>query len=144
MNICIVGTGYVGLVTGTIFAHKGHTVICIDKEEDKIQMLKEGIMPIYEPGLEEMVKSNAAEGRLRFSTDMAEGVKSSQIIFIAVGTPPRADGRADLSYIEQVARQIARHMNEYKIVVEKSTVPVQTGEKEKGKQIRCAQVEDAI
>jgi UDPglucose 6-dehydrogenase len=129
MNICIIGTGYVGLVTGTIFAHKGHTVTCVDKEEDKIQMLKDGIMPIYEPELEEMVKSNTAEGRLRFSTDIAEGVKSSQVIFIAVGTPPRADGRADLSYIEQVARQIARHMNEYKIVVEKSTVPVQTGEK---------------
>ncbi len=129
MDICIVGTGYVGLVTGTIFAHKGHNVICIDKEEDKIQMLEQGRMPIYEPGLEEMVKKNVAEGRLKFSTDIKKGVSSSRIIFIAVGTPPSEDGRADLSYIEQVARQIARHMNDYKIIVEKSTVPVQTGEK---------------
>ena len=129
MDICIVGTGYVGLVTGTIFAHKGHNVICIDKEEDKIQMLEQGRMPIYEPGLEEMVKKNVAEGRLKFSTDIKKGVSNSRIIFIAVGTPPSEDGRADLSYIEQVARQIARHMNEYKIIVEKSTVPVQTGEK---------------
>jgi UDPglucose 6-dehydrogenase len=129
MNICIIGTGYVGLVSGTVFAHKGHNVICIDKEEEKIEMLKQGKMPIYEPGLEEMVKENYRSGRLKFSLDIAEGVSSSQVIFIAVGTPPSEDGRADLSYIEQVARQIARHMNEYKIIVEKSTVPVQTGEK---------------
>ncbi|MFH1551102.1 MAG: UDP-glucose/GDP-mannose dehydrogenase family protein [Planctomycetota bacterium] len=131
MNICIVGTGYVGLVTGTIFAHKGHNVICIDKEEDKVNMLKEGRMPIYEPGLDKLVEENVRAGRLNFSTDIEAGVTSSQIIFIAVGTPPSEDGRADLSYIEQVARQVARHMNEYKIIVEKSTVPVQTGEKVK-------------
>jgi UDPglucose 6-dehydrogenase len=129
MNICIVGTGYVGLVSGTVFAHKGHNVICVDKEENKIEMLKQGKMPIYEPGLEKMVIENYKAKRLRFSTDVGEGVRSSQIIFIAVGTPPSEDGRADLSYIEQVARQIARHINEYKIIVEKSTVPVQTGEK---------------
>jgi len=129
MNICIVGTGYVGLVSGTVFAHKGHNVICIDKEEDKIHMLKEGKMPIYEPDLEKMVVENYKAKRLKFSTDVGEGVRSSQIIVIAVGTPPSEDGRADLSHIEQVARQIARHINEYKIIVEKSTVPVQTGEK---------------
>jgi UDPglucose 6-dehydrogenase len=129
MNICIVGTGYVGLVTGTIFAHKGHNVVCIDKEEEKISMLKQGKMPIYEPGLDVLVHDNFKAKRLKFSTDIGEGVRSSQVIIIAVGTPPSEDGRADLSYIEQVARQIARHMNEYKIIVEKSTVPVQTGEK---------------
>jgi len=131
MNICFIGTGYVGLVTGTIFAHKGHNVICIDKEEHKIQSLRDGQMPIYEPGLEEMVAENVKAGRLQFSTDIAKGVNTSKIIFIAVGTPPSEDGRADLSFIEQVARQIARHMNEYKIIVEKSTVPVQTGERVK-------------
>lgn len=128
MNVCVVGTGYVGLVTGTVFADLGNDVICIDKEEGKIAMLQDGIMPIYEPGLEEMVKRNTEEGRLTFSTDLAEGVRRSTVIFIAVGTPPKDNGETDLSYIEAVAREIAEHMNEYKVVVNKSTVPVGTGD----------------
>lgn len=128
MNVCVVGTGYVGLVTGTVFADLGNDVICIDKEERKIAMLQDGIMPIYEPGLEEMVKRNTEEGRLTFSTDLAEGVRRSTVIFIAVGTPPKENGETDLTYIEAVAREIAEHMNEYKVVVNKSTVPVGTGD----------------
>lgn len=128
MNVCVVGTGYVGLVTGTVFADLGNDVICIDKEERKIAMLQDGIMPIYEPGLEEMVKRNTEEGRLTFSTDLAEGVRRSTVIFIAVGTPPKDNGETDLTYIEAVAREIAEHMNEYKVVVNKSTVPVGTGD----------------
>jgi len=128
MNVCVVGTGYVGLVTGTVFADLGNDVICIDKEEGKIAMLQDGIMPIYEPGLEEMVKRNTEEGRLTFSTDLSEGVRRSSVIFIAVGTPPKDTGETDLSYIEAVAREIAEHMNEYKVVVNKSTVPVGTGD----------------
>ncbi len=128
MNVCVVGTGYVGLVTGTVFADLGNDVICIDKEEGKIAMLQDGIMPIYEPGLEEMVKRNTEEGRLTFSTDLAAGVRRSTVIFIAVGTPPKDTGETDLSHIEAVAREIAEHMDGYKVVVNKSTVPVGTGD----------------
>jgi UDPglucose 6-dehydrogenase len=128
MNVCVVGTGYVGLVTGTVFADLGNDVICIDKEAGKVAMLQDGIMPIYEPGLEEMVKRNTEEGRLTFSTDICEGVRRSTVIFIAVGTPPKDNGETDLSYIEAVAREIAEHMNDYKVVVNKSTVPVGTGD----------------
>ena len=129
MKLTIIGTGYVGLVTGTCFAEVGHTVICVDNNEAKVKMLQAGGIPIYEPGLEEMVKKNVAAGRLHFTSSTAEGVEKSDIIFIAVPTPPQVDGSVDLSYIEAVARDIAAAMTSYKIVVDKSTVPVKTGEK---------------
>jgi len=129
MKITIIGTGYVGLVTGTCFAEVGHTVICVDNDEKKVQMLQAGGIPIYEPGLEEMVKRNVAEQRLFFTSSTAEGVEKSDVIFIAVPTPPLPDGGVDLSFIERVARDIAGAMTSYKIIVDKSTVPVKTGEK---------------
>jgi UDPglucose 6-dehydrogenase len=129
MKLTIIGTGYVGLVTGTCFAEVGHHVICVDKDENKIKTLKAGRMPIYEPGLKEMVDKNVAAGRLHFTTSTDEGVKNSDVIFIAVPTPPQADGSVDLSFIESVAREIANAMTDYKIVVDKSTVPVKTGDK---------------
>src|SRR6266705_2040047 len=129
MNISIIGTGYVGLVTGTCFAEVGHQVVCVDCDAAKIEMLKAGGIPIYEPGLKELVEKNAAEGRLRFTSSTKEGVDASDIIFIAVPTPPLPDGSVDLSFIEGVARDIASAMTSYKIVVDKSTVPVKTGEK---------------
>jgi len=129
MKITIIGTGYVGLVTGTCFAEVGHTVICVDNDESKVKMLQGGGIPIYEPGLEEMVKKNVAEKRLSFTSSTAEGVANSDVIFIAVPTPPLPDGGVDLSFIERVARDIAGAMTSYKIIVDKSTVPVKTGEK---------------
>src|SRR6266516_3864229 len=129
MNISIIGTGYVGLVTGTCFAEVGHQVMCVDCDAAKIDLLKAGGIPIYEPGLNELVEKNTAEGRLRFTTGTAEGVDASDIIFIAVPTPPLPDGSVDLSFIEGVARDIASAMPGYKIVVDKSTVPVKTGQK---------------
>ena len=129
MNISIIGTGYVGLVTGTCFAEVGHQVVCVDCDAAKIELLKAGGIPIYEPGLSELVEKNAAEGRLRFTTSTTEGVDASDIIFIAVPTPPLPDGSVDLSFIEGVARDIASAMTGYKIVVDKSTVPVKTGQK---------------
>ena len=129
MNIAIIGTGYVGLVTGTCFAEVGHNVICVDCDESKVKMLQDGGIPIYEPGLEEMVKKNVEEGRLSFTASTGEGVGKSDVIFIAVPTPPLEDGSVDLSFIERVARDIANAMTSYKIVVDKSTVPVKTGEK---------------
>ncbi len=129
MKLTIIGTGYVGLVTGTCFAEVGHQVICVDNDAAKVATLQQGGIPIYEPGLEELVKANVAAGRLSFSTSTAEGVEKSDVIFIAVPTPPLADGSVDLSFIEKVAREIAAAMTGYKIVVDKSTVPVQTGEK---------------
>ncbi len=128
-RITIIGTGYVGLVTGTCFAEVGHQVTCVDNNIDKVKMLQAGGIPIYEPGLEEMVKKNVSEGRLKFTASTSDGVKNSDIIFIAVPTPPQDDGSVDLSFIEKVAREIADAMTEYKIVVDKSTVPVKTGEK---------------
>lgn len=128
MNVCVVGTGYVGLVTGTVFADLGNDVICIDKDPSKVAMLQDGVMPIYEPGLEEMVKRNTEEGRLSFSTNLADGVTRSTVIFIAVGTPPKDNGETDLCYIEEVAKEIAQHIDEYKVIVNKSTVPVGTGD----------------
>ncbi|HXS67672.1 MAG TPA: UDP-glucose/GDP-mannose dehydrogenase family protein [Candidatus Polarisedimenticolia bacterium] len=129
MKLTIIGTGYVGLVTGTCFAEVGHRVICVDNDAAKVKMLQSGGIPIYEPGLEEMVKKNVAAGRLSFSNSTAEGVANSDIVFIAVPTPPQPDGSVDMSFIERVARDIAGAMTEYKIIVDKSTVPVQTGEK---------------
>jgi UDPglucose 6-dehydrogenase len=129
MKLTIIGTGYVGLVSGTCFAEVGHEVICVDNDANKVKMLQGGGIPIYEPGLEEMVKKNVAAGRLKFTNSTAEGVQKSDVIFIAVPTPPQPDGSVDLSYIERVARDIAAAMTSYKIIVDKSTVPVKTGEK---------------
>jgi UDPglucose 6-dehydrogenase len=129
MKLTIIGTGYVGLVSGTCFAEVGHHVICVDNNAEKVKMLQAGGIPIYEPGLEELVKKNVAAGRLSFTNSTAEGVQKSDVIFIAVPTPPQTDGSVDLSYIEKVARDIAAAMTSYKIVVDKSTVPVKTGEK---------------
>jgi UDPglucose 6-dehydrogenase len=128
-KITIIGTGYVGLVTGACFAAVGHKVICVDCDEAKVRLLREGGIPIYEPGLEDLVRSNTAEGRLSFTTSTEEGVNNSDIIFIAVPTPPQPDGSVDLTFIERVAREIAGAMSSYKIVVDKSTVPVKTGQK---------------
>lgn len=129
MNICVIGAGYVGLVAGTCFADSGNDVICVDIDEGKIGKLKKGEIPIYEPGLEELVRRNVREGRLKFTTDLSYAVKESLICFIAVGTPPGEDGSADLKYVLGVAREIGKAMNDYKIIVDKSTVPVGTAEK---------------
>ncbi len=131
MKIAVVGTGYVGLVTGTCFAEVGIDVTCIDIDQKKIDGLKEGIMPIYEPGLEPMVKRNYEKGRLHFSTDLASSIQDCEAAFIAVGTPPGEDGSADLKYVIGVAREIGQNMNNHLVVVTKSTVPVGTAEKVK-------------
>ncbi len=129
MNITIFGSGYVGLVTAACFADVGNDVLCVDVDQAKIDGLKNGVIPIYEPGLTDLVLKNAAEGRLRFTTDAAEGVAHGQYQFIAVGTPPNEDGSADLKYVLKVAETIATHMSEYRIVISKSTVPVGTADK---------------
>lgn len=129
MRLTIIGTGYVGLVTGTCFAEVGHHVMCVDNDAAKVKLLLAGGIPIYEPGLEELVKKNVRAGRLDFTTSTAEGVEKSDVIFIAVPTPSLPDGSVDLSFIEKVAREIAAAMTSYKIVVDKSTVPVKTGDK---------------
>ena len=131
MNIAIVGTGYVGLVTGTCFAEMGVNVTCVDVMEEKIENLKKGIIPIYEPGLEDMVHRNFQAGRLRFTTDLAEVLDEVEVVFSAVGTPPDEDGSADLKYVLEVARTIGRGINKYILVVTKSTVPVGTARKVK-------------
>ncbi len=131
MNIAIVGTGYVGLVTGTCFAETGANVTCIDVNEEKIENLKKGIIPIYEPGLEDMVERNVKAGRLHFSTSLVDCLDDVQIVFSAVGTPPDEDGSADLKYVLEVARTIGKHINKYTLVVTKSTVPVGTAKKVK-------------
>src|SRR5215831_3921842 len=128
MNVAVVGTGYVGLVTGAVFADLGNDVVCIDKDAAKIEGLRAGRMPIYEPGLEELVARNVADGRLQFTTDLADAVRRSDIIFIAVVTPPKATGESDLTAVEEVARGIAESLDRYKVIVNKSTVPVGTGD----------------
>jgi UDPglucose 6-dehydrogenase len=129
MRIAVIGTGYVGLVAGACFAESGNDVICVDKDEAKVRGLKRGKMPIYEPGLEELVNRNRTEGRLTFTTNLPKAVRDSAVIFIAVGTPQGEDGSADLTHVLAVAGEIAKAMNGYKIVVDKSTVPVGTSEK---------------
>lgn len=129
MNIAIIGSGYVGLITGACFAEFGISVTCVDNDEKKIQMMKKGEVPFYEPGLEELLKRNVKAGRLHFTSDLAEAVDNSLVIFIAVGTPPRGDGSAEMKYVEGVAKEIARHIRSYKVIVTKSTVPVGTGER---------------
>ncbi len=129
MRISIVGTGYVGLVTGTCFADVGNQVLCVDKDQQKIDMLLGGQIPIYEPGLEKLVKQNVAQERLQFTTDIKEAVDHAEVIFIAVGTPPDEDGSADLSHVIAVARAIGQNLQEHRVIVTKSTVPVGTAEK---------------
>jgi UDPglucose 6-dehydrogenase len=129
MKLTIIGTGYVGLVTGACFAEVGHQVVCVDNDAAKVKVLQAGGIPIYEPGLEELVKKNAAAGRLIFTTSTAEGVEKSDVVFIAVPTPPLPDGSVDMSFLEKVAREISGAITSYKIVVDKSTVPVKTGDK---------------
>lgn len=129
MNICVIGTGYVGLVTGSCFAEFGLNVTCVDNDEQKIALLQKGTSPIFEPGLEEMVKRNLREGRLFFTTEIDKAVEKSLVIFIAVGTPPKKDGSVDMTYIDEVARKIGENLNGYKVIATKSTVPVGTGER---------------
>lgn len=129
MRICVVGTGYVGLVVGTCLAEMGNNVICVDNNEEKLENLRNGIVPIYEPGLEELIKVNVAEDRLSFSSDLKTAVEKSLVCFIAVGTPQGEDGSAELKYVYQVAKDIGKSINNYKVIVDKSTVPVGTADK---------------
>jgi len=128
VRICVIGTGYVGLVTGAVFADLGNDVYCVDVDAEKVSRLSKGIMPIYEPGLEEMVKRNLTEGRICFHTDVGEYVRRADIIFICVGTPSKNEGETDLSQVESAAKDIGKNINGYKVVVNKSTVPVGTGD----------------
>jgi UDPglucose 6-dehydrogenase len=143
MKITVVGTGYVGLVSGACFSEVGIQVICVDVNQQKIDGLREGIMPIYEPGLEELVKRNHTQGRLKFSTNLSDAIQDADVVFIAVGTPPGEDGSADLKYVLAVADEIGQHMSSYLVVATKSTVPVGTGEKVKAV-IQKALVERSI
>ncbi|MBU0650875.1 nucleotide sugar dehydrogenase, partial [bacterium] len=128
MKISVIGAGYVGLVSGAIFAEKGHSVLCVDSDKSKIERLLKGKSPIYEPGLDELLEKNIKAKKLKFGNTVKEAVDFGEVIFIAVGTPSRADGSADLSYVENVAREIAKDLKEYRVIVDKSTVPVETGE----------------
>src|SRR5207237_411647 len=127
VNIAVIGTGYVGLVTGSVFADLGNDVICVDKEANRISQLSGGKIPFYEPGLEELVNRNLEEGRLSFSTEIGSAVRKADVIFIAVGTPAKDTGEADLSQVEEAAASIGKAMDRYKVIVNKSTVPVGTG-----------------
>lgn len=128
MKVCVIGTGYVGLVAGTCLAEMGNDVICVDKDMDKLAQLEQGIVPIYEPGLEELIKVNVSEGRLKFTNDLRTAIQKSLVCFIAVGTPQGEDGSADMRYVYQVAKEIGSSLNDYKVIVDKSTVPVGTAE----------------
>lgn len=128
-KICVIGIGYVGLVSGTCLAEIGHKVICVDNNKEKVEKLKKGISPIYEPGLDKLIIKNKKRGRLFFTSNIKEGVRNSDIIFIAVHTPTKKNGETDLRYVESVSKEIAEAMNEYKIIVSKSTMPVKTGQK---------------
>ena len=129
MRIAMIGTGYVGLVSGACFSEFGCDVVCVDKDADKIEKITQGIMPIYEPGLDDLVEKNVAAGRLSFTTDLKSAVQGAKAVFIAVGTPSkRGDGHADLSYVYEAAKEIAEAMDGYTVVVTKSTVPVGTGD----------------
>ena len=128
VNICVIGSGYVGLVTGACFADLGNSVICVDSDASKIKKLKAGVMPFFEPGLDELVTRNARKKRLSFTTKIADSVRRSDVIFIAVSTPPKPNGEADLRFVESVSKSIALSMRSYKLIVEKSTVPVNSGE----------------
>ena len=130
MKLCMIGTGYVGLVSGVCFSDLGNDVICVDKDKNKINNLKNSVIPIYEPGLDELVKKNFKAGRLNFTSDLSKAVKSSNIIFICVGTPTKKNGiGADLSQIFSAAKDISKNINSFKIIINKSTVPVTTGDK---------------
>src|SRR6188768_158677 len=129
MKVTVFGIGYVGLVQGAVLAEVGHDVMCVDIDAKKVERLKEGIIPIYEPGLTPLVKENFEQGRLKFTTDAKLGVEHGELQFIAVGTPPDEDGSADLRYVLTVAETIATHMTEHKIIVDKSTVPVGTADR---------------
>jgi UDPglucose 6-dehydrogenase len=129
VHIAVVGTGYVGLVTGACFSEFGVFVTCVDKDRQKVTSLQQGVIPFYEPGLEELVKRNVKQGRLKFTDQVSDAIEEALVIFIAVGTPPRGDGSADLAYVDEVAREVAGHMHGYKVIVTKSTVPVGTGER---------------
>lgn len=129
VNIAIIGSGYVGLVTGACFAEVGHHIICVDNNVEKVKTLQAGQIPIYEPGLEDLIKKNVAEGRLSFTDSTADAVAASEVVFIAVPTPPQEDGSVDMTFMEKVAREIAEVMTDYRVIVDKSTVPVQTGER---------------
>ena len=133
MNIAIVGTGYVGLVSGTCFAETGNNVVCIDIDENKVLRMQNGEVPIYEPGLEVLFERNTEQGRLSFTTDLAEGIKNAEIIFLALPTPPGADGSADLKYVLKVAEDLSHIITDYKVIVDKSTVPVGTADKVYGR-----------
>src|SRR5437879_4686236 len=128
LRVCVVGCGYVGLVTGACLAEIGHYVCCVDNDRQKITTLLSGKIPIYEPGLEALIHRHVKKKRLFFAYTVAEGMENAQVIFIAVGTPPRPDGSADLTFIDAVARDIAMHLKHYTVIAEKSTVPVETGE----------------
>jgi len=129
MNISVIGTGYVGLVTGSCLAKIGHNVICIDNDNNKVELLIRGEIPIFEPGLRELITNVKADGRISFTTSIKEAVDKSEVIFICVGTPTTLEGEADLSAVEEVSREIAKYLTEFRLIIEKSTVPVQTGEK---------------
>lgn len=128
MNVCVIGTGYVGLVTGTCLAETGNQVVCVDIDQDKVENMKQGIVPIYEPQLDVFFERNLKQGRLHFTTDLAEGVQHADVLFLALPTPPGEDGSADLSYVLGVARQLGPMLNSYKIIIDKSTVPVGTAD----------------